>query len=111
MNYSGEQRWNKTFTRLEFGPGVIKDVNKNFEENEFGNIEQILVDISSADDPHTLKNNRGKMKNSNEDDHIGFSTPSGFPSRIFYNVKKRKTSTKKVLITQIVKHNDPRYGK
>lgn len=106
-----EQRWKKAYSKLEFTSGVIKDVNKNFEYNEFGDIEKVLNDISGAEDPHTLINNRGKMNNSREEDHIGFSIPSGFPCRVFYKLIRGNAREKKVLITKIVKHNDPRYGK
>lgn len=106
-----EQRWNKSYSKLEFASGVIKNVNKNFEYNEFGDIEKVLNDISGAEDPHTLMNNRGKMNNLSEEDHIGFSIPSGFPCRVFYKLIRGSAREKKVLITKIVKHNDPRYGK
>lgn len=103
------ERWGKAFKKFEFATGVVRYVCKNYEYNEFGNIECALIELHGAKDPMAIANNRGKM--SNGDAHMGFSTPSGFPSRIMYRMIKNAPGGKTVRITQIVKHNDPRYGK
>ena len=104
-----ESRWNIVFKRFIFDNNVIKSVVKNFQYNELGNIEAILMEMHMTDNPMALSMNRGKMNDGRA--HIGFSTPSGFPCRIFYRVNKEKTNGKSIIISEITKHNDSRYGK
>ncbi|MDO5518457.1 MAG: hypothetical protein Q4F66_12960 [Clostridium sp.] len=102
-------RWNTVFKKFTFDTGVIKSVVKNFQYNELGNIEAVLMEMHMTDDPMALTNNRGKMSDGRP--HIAFSTPSGFPGRIFYRVSKGQANGKTVIINEILKHNDSRYGK
>lgn len=102
-------RWEITFKKFQFDPGVIKYVVKNYEFNEYGDIERRLMELHEAKDPAALQSNRGKMAGSGEL-HLEVSTPTGFPSRIFYKPLKNVVG-KTVEITNILKHNDPRYGK
>ena len=102
-----ENRWVKSYYKFVFDSGVFKDVVKNYEYNELGNIEAKLIEIHGAKDPGAVSGNRGKVKKTFY--HVGFSTPSGFPSRIFYEVIGNQGNTKTVHIECIVKHNDPRY--
>lgn len=105
-----EERWRDAYPELEFENGVIKDVTKNFEDNDFGHIENQLKNLSTSYEPRKMKNNRGKMVVSGEH-HIKFSIRSYHQCRIFFLPLKGNSTGKKVLITQIIKHNDPRYGK
>ena len=105
-----EQRWEKAFKFFVFEPGVIKSVVKNYQFNEYGDIESALIELHEVKDPAAIRSNRGKMTVS-EDFHLGFSTKSGFPSRIFYKPIKNQPNGKKIVITKICKHNDSRYGK
>lgn len=105
-----ESRWCTVYKRFIFESSVIKYVVKKFEYNELGNIEQVLMEMHQADDPKALAKNRGKIS-SNGKFHIEFSTPSGFPGRIFYRVNNNKSDGKNIIITDILKHNDPRYCK
>ena len=68
------------------------------------------MELHEAKDPAALSSNRGKMHVSGEL-HLEISTPTGFPSRIFYEPLKNAGNGKLVRITKICKHNDPRYGK
>lgn len=104
-----EQRWSQAFPKIEFDNGVCKYINKNFEHNEFGNIEARLVEMHETRDPIALRCNRGKMSDGRA--HIEFTTPSGYPGRIFYRVDKEHYPGKTIVISEIKKHNDPRYGK
>ena len=67
------------------------------------------MELHEASDPAALQSNRGKMATTGEL-HLGFSTYTGFPSRIFYKPIKN-VGGKTVEITKISKHNDSRYGK
>ena len=102
-----KRRWIKFFKTLDFDTTVFKDVVKNFEFNEFTEIEIKLREIDDAKDKRAVRDNRGKVSDGRC--HVGFSTQSGYPSRIFYKEIKNATDGKTVLITDIVKHNDPRY--
>lgn len=104
-----QQRWEKAYKKFQFASGVIKDVVKKYEYAEYGEIESCLMMIHEAQDPAALASNRGKMANSGEL-HFGFSTYTGFPSRVFCKILKN-VAGKTVEITNIKKHNDSRYGK
>ena len=104
-----EQRWKTGYPKFIFGSGVIKYVIKNFEYNEYANIERRLMEIHEAKDPAAISGNRGKMVVSG-DLHLGFSTPSGFPCRIAYKPLKNNSEGKMVEITEVYKHNDSRRG-
>lgn len=104
-----ENRWKVVFKRFIFDNNVIKSVVKNFQYNELGNIEAVLMEMHMTDNPMALSSNRGKVSDGRA--HIGFSTPSGFPCRIFYRVNKDKSNGKNIIISEIVKHNDSRYCK
>lgn len=104
-----KQRWSQAFSKIEFDNSVYKYVSKNFEYNELGNIEARLVEMYGTEDPLSLRCNRGNMSDGRA--HIEFSTPSGFPGRIFYIVDKEHYPGKTIVISEILKHNDPRYGK
>lgn len=104
-----ESRWCTVYKRFVFENGVIKYVVKNFQYNELGNIEARLMEMHQTHDPKALWGNRGKIYDGRS--HIEFSTPSGFPGRIFYRVDNNLPSGKHVIITDILKHNDPRYAK
>lgn len=86
---------------------MYKYVSKNFEYNELGNIEARLVEMYGTEDPLSLRCNRGNMSDGGT--HIEFSTPSGFPGRIFYRVDKEDYPGKTIVVSEILKHNDPRY--
>lgn len=101
------KRWTKFFKTIEFDNRVFKDVVKAFEFNEFIDIEIKLREIDDAKDKRAVRDNRGKV--GSERWHVGFSTESGYPSRIFYKDFDYAADEKSVLITDIVKHNDPRY--
>lgn len=103
-----QSRWETVFKKFIFDTAVIKYVVKNFEHNELGNIEAVLMEMHETKDPAALSNNRGKMNDGRL--HIAFSTPSGFPGRIFY-IPNKQTTNKTIVIDEIVKHNDSRYGK
>ncbi len=100
-------RWMKFFKTLDFELSVFKDVVKNFEYNEFTDIEMKLRELDDAKDKRAVSNNRGKV--GGDRCHVGFSTPSGFPSRIFFRELKDAPKGKTAIITDIVKHNDSRY--
>ncbi|WP_294378655.1 hypothetical protein [uncultured Clostridium sp.] len=104
-----EIRWKVVFKRFIFDNNVIKSVVKNFQYNELGNIEAVLMEMHTTDNPMALSSNRGKVSDGRA--HIGFSTPSGFPCRIFYRANKDKSNGKSIIISEIVKHNDSRYCK
>lgn len=104
-----EQRWTVAFNRIKFETGVTKYVYKHFQHNELGDIEALLVEMQGTNDPMSLKGNRGNMSDGSA--HIEFSTPSGFPGRIIYKVDKKRYPGKLIVISDILKHNDPRYGK
>ncbi len=104
-----KNRWVKFFKTLDFDPSVFKDVVKNFEYNEFTDIEMKLRELDDAKDKRGVSNNRGKVGAGRF--HVGFSIPSGFPSRIFFRESQYSSQGKTVIITDIVKHNDPRYEK
>lgn len=106
-----KERWEKAFYRFEFEPGTIKYVVKNYQYNEYGYIESKLMELHEAKDPAAITSNRGKLKGENDDYHLGFSTSSGFPSRISYKPLKNNSNGKTIAITNIYKHNDPRFGK
>lgn len=105
-----QKRWEVTYKKFEFDPGVIKNVVKKYEYNEYGYIERRLMELHEKNDPAALSSNRGKMAVSGEL-HLEVSTPTGYPSRIFYLPLKNTKDGKTVRITKICKHNDPRYGK
>lgn len=105
-----QDRWEAAYKRFRFDSGVIKYVVKNYQYNEYGHIERRLMELHEAKDPAALSSNRGKMVVSGKL-HLEVSTPTGFPSRIFYIPLKNDSSGKTVEITDICKHNDPRYGK
>lgn len=105
-----QERWEAAFKRFEFDNGVIKSVTKKYQYNEYGHIERRLMELHEAKDPAALSANRGKMEVTGEL-HLEVSTPTGFPSRIFYIPLKNAGSGKMVRITKICKHNDSRYGK
>ena len=104
-----KNRWVKFFKTLDFDSSVFKDVVKNFEYNEFTDIEMKLRELDDAKDKRGVSNNRGKVGGGRF--HVGFSIPSGFPSRIFFRESQYTHNGKTVIITDIVKHNDPRYEK
>ena len=104
-----KNRWVKFFKTLDFDSSVFKDVVKNFEYNEFTDIEMKLRELDDAKDKRGVSNNRGKVGGGRF--HVGFSIPSGFPSRIFFRESQYSSQGKTVIITDIVKHNDPRYEK
>lgn len=68
------------------------------------------MELHEAKDPAALSSNKGKMAVSGEL-HLEVSTPTGFPSRIFYLPLKNVGGGKTVRITKICKHNNNRYGK
>lgn len=105
-----EQRWEKAYKRFTFDTGVLKSVVKLYQYNEFGDIENSLMELHEAKDPAALRSNRGKMTGTGEY-HLGFTSNSGFPSRIFYKQEKNQDNGKTIIITKICKHNDSRYGK
>lgn len=104
-----EQRWSQAFRKIEFDNRVYKYVCKNFEYNELGSIEARLVEMYGTEDPLSLRSNRGNMSDGRA--HIEFSTPSGFPGRIFYRVDKENYPGKTIVVSEILKHNDSKYGK
>lgn len=103
-----EKRWSTAFKRFEFSKGVIKEVVKNYEYQEFGNIESLLMEIHEAKDPAAISHNRGKVKKMNCY-HAEFSTYTGFPSRIFYRPLQNNNGRTNEIV-MICKHNDPRYA-
>lgn len=107
--HSLEQRWSQAFSKIEFDSRVYKYVSRNFEYNELGNIEARLIEMHGTEDPLSLRCNRGNMSDGRA--HIEFSTPSGFPGRIFYRVDKVNYPGKTIVVSEILKHNDSRYGK
>lgn len=104
-----KQRWSLAYPKIEFDNGVYKYVNKNFEHRELGKIEKELNEMHGTADPMALRSNRGKMSDGRA--HIEFSTPSGFPGRIFYRVDKEHYPGKTIVVSEILKHNYSRYGK
>lgn len=104
-----EQRWRLAFQKIAFDNGVYKYISKNFENHELGNIEARLVEMNETADPMSLRCNRGKMSDGRA--HIEFSTPSGYPGRIFYRVDREHYPGKTIVVSEILKHNDSRYGK
>jgi len=105
-----EQRWGKTYKRFEFAKGVIKEVVKKYEYQEYGDLESVLMQIHEAKDPAAISCNRGKIKKMGCY-HAGVSTCTGFPSRIFYKPIQNNSNGKMVRIEVICKHSDPRYAK
>lgn len=106
-----ELRWTKVFRRFSFEPNVFRYVVKNFQCNEWVNIEVKLMEMYETKDPNALSGNRGKIHDGSNRFHKEFSTPSGFPGRIFYKISKNQSNGKTVIITDILKHNDPCYCK
>ncbi len=66
-----KQRWEKAFKYFVFEPGVIKSVVKNYQFNEYGDIESVLIEFHEAKDSAAIRSNRGKMAVSG-DFHLGF---------------------------------------
>ena len=104
-----EQRWSVSFNKIKFETGVTKKVSKNFHDNELGEIEKRLWEMQGTNDPMSLRSNRGNLSNGSP--HIGFTTSSGFPGRIIYKVDKEHYPGKLIVVSDITKHNDSRYGK
>lgn len=104
-----KQRWGQAFPKIKFHNSVYKYIRKNFEDNELGKIEKRLSEMHETEDPMSLWSNRGKMSDGRP--HIEFSTLSGIPARIFYCVDKEHYPGKTIVVSSILKHNDPRYGK
>lgn len=103
-----EQRWIEAFDKIKFDTGVTKYVIKNFH-NDLGKIEKRLVEMHGTEDPMSLRCNRGKMSEGRP--HIEFFTTAGDPGRIFYRVEKKCYPGKMIVVSEILKHNDPRFGK
>lgn len=103
-----EFRWGTAYKRFTFDTGVIKHVVKNFSYNELGNIEAKLMEMHQTKDPMALRENHGKIYDGRA--HIAFKISSS-PGRIFYRVDKNQPNGKTVIITDILKHNDPCYCK
>ena len=104
-----EERWTRAFKRFKFETGTIKYVIKNYQYNEYGDIESKLMELHEAKDPAAIGSNRGKLEASG-DYHLGFSTSTGFPSRICYKQLKNDSNGKTIAITKVYKHNDSRRG-
>lgn len=102
-----EKRWTRLYTTLDFDSTVYKDVVKNYEYNEFLDIEEKIKELDQTKDKRNISDNRGKVGGGRF--HVGFSTRSGYPSRIFFRDLGGLTNGKTVIVTDIVKHNDPRY--
>ncbi len=100
-------RWVKFFKTIDFEHTVFKEVIKDFEFNDLGSIEIKLREIDDAKDKRAVRGNRGMV--GDRICHVAFSSPSGFPCRIFYKELKDSPKGKAAIITAIVKHNDPRY--
>ena len=105
-----QERWEAAYKRFEFDSKVFKYVVKNYQFNEYGYIERHMIELHEAKDPAALRSNRGKMAVSGKL-HLEISSSSGVPSRLFYIPLKNSGNGKTVKITDIVKHNDSRYGK
>ena len=68
------------------------------------------MELHEAKDPAAITSNRGKLKGRSNDYHLGFSTLTGFPSRISYRPLQNDPNGKTIAITEVYKHNDSRRG-
>lgn len=74
-----------------------------FSKKEIWEIERALMELHSLKDYKSVS--RGKVTyNGQEYEHMGFSLPCGFPSRILYRILS--DSNKKVAIERFYKHNE-----
>ena len=99
------EKWNVYYPKFEFTTSAIRDAVKFFEK-EIWEIERALIELHSTNDYKSLS--RGKIKEEGvEYEHMGFSLPCGFPTRILYGIINN--SNKKVIIEKIYKHNEKIY--
>ena len=103
-----KNKWTRFFRTIDFEHTVFKDVVKNYEHEEFTDIEIALRELDDAKDKRAVRDNRGKVGGGRW--HVGFSTKSGYPSRIFVRDHQSAPQGKTAIVTDIVKHNDSRYS-
>lgn len=100
-----QEKWSLYFPKFEIRTSAIRDAG-GFSKKEIWEIEKVLIELHSLDDYKSAS--RGKIKDKGyEYEHMGFSLPCGFPTRILYSVLN--DSNKKVVIHRIYKHNSKLY--
>lgn len=96
------KKWNLYYPQFDITNSAVRGAGK-FSKEEIWEIERALIELHSLKDFKSIS--RGKMDGIYE--HIGFSLPSGFPTRILYTITNH--SNKKVRIEKIYKHNENIY--
>lgn len=96
-----QDKWNVYYPNFEITNMAIRNAIK-FSKKEIWEIERTLMELHSLKDFKSAS--RGKITdNGQEYEHMAFSLPCGFPSRILYRILSG--SNKKVVIEEIYKHN------
>ncbi|WP_186429691.1 hypothetical protein [Clostridium sp. BSD9I1] len=97
-----EDKWKVYYPDFDITNMAIRDSIK-FSKKEVWEIERALMELHSLKDYKSVS--RGKVPyNGGEYEHMGFSLPCGFPTRILYKILSN--SNKKVRIEKIYKHNE-----
>lgn len=100
-----QEKWSVYFPSFEIKNMAIRDASK-FSKKELWEIEKALIELHSLKDYKSAS--RGKIRDNGTDyEHMGFSLPCGFPTRILYKINTN--SIKKVTIEKIYKHNEKIY--
>lgn len=97
-----QDKWKVYYPTFEITNMAIRTATK-FSKKEIWEIERALMELHSLKDFKSVS--RGKVTyNGQEYEHMGFSLPCGFPSRILYKILSG--SNKKVVIERFYKHNE-----
>lgn len=97
-----EEKWKVYYPNFQITNMAIRTAVK-FSKKEVWEIERALIELHSLDDYKSAS--RGKVPyNGQQYEHMGFSLPCGFPSRILYKILSN--SNKKVEIERVYKHNE-----
>ncbi|AGX43109.1 hypothetical protein [Clostridium saccharobutylicum] len=97
-----EEKWKVYYPAFQITNMAIRTATK-FSKKEVWEIERALMELHSLKDYKSVS--RGKVKYNNQEyEHIGFSLPCGFPTRILYKILSN--SDKQVQIEKVYKHNE-----
>lgn len=99
------EKWKIYYPKFEITSAAIRDA-VGFSKKEVWKIEKALIELHTANDFKSVS--IGKIKdNGVEYEHMKFSLPCGFPTRLLYRITN--DSNKKVVIEKIYKHNERFY--
>jgi hypothetical protein len=97
-----EEKWKVYYPDFEITNMAIRTAIKFFKK-EVWEIERALMELYSLNDYKSAS--RGKVPYKGEEyEHMGFSLPCGFPTRILYKILSN--SNKQVEIERVYKHNE-----